>query len=154
MSISTPPSVYFNGINFNPAFHSIGDEAVTFKFIDTNYIRSTNYAISRAAYTQYYGIIYALGGISGNGSQLTDTNASNISSGTLSISRGGIGTTTLSNNRILIGNGSTSILQSPNLTWGNVLNTLSASNFVGSHQWVGVFLIHIIHLIISLIRYI
>ena len=60
MSISTPPSVYFNGINFNPAFYSIGDEAVTFKFIDANYLRSTNYAISRAAYTQFYGIIYAL----------------------------------------------------------------------------------------------
>ena len=59
---------YFNGINFNPAFYSIGDEAVSFKFIDANYLRSTNYAISRAAYTQFYGIIYALGGISGDGS--------------------------------------------------------------------------------------
>ena len=49
MSISTPPSVFFNGINFNPAFYAIGDEAVTFKFIDANYLRSTNYAISRAA---------------------------------------------------------------------------------------------------------
>ena len=36
MSISTPPSIYFNGINFNPAFCSIGDEAVSFKFIDAN----------------------------------------------------------------------------------------------------------------------
>ncbi len=41
-------------------------------------LRSTNYAISRAAYTQFYGIIYALGGISGNGSQLTSLNALNI----------------------------------------------------------------------------
>ena len=91
MSISTPPSVFFMGINFNPAFYSIGDEAVTFKFIDANYLRSTNYAISRAIYTQFYGIIYALGGISGDGSQLTNLNASNVSLGTLSISRGGIG---------------------------------------------------------------
>ncbi len=45
MSISTPPSVYFN--NLNPAFYSIGDEAVTFIFINANYLRSTNYA-SRA----------------------------------------------------------------------------------------------------------
>ena len=67
MSISTPPSIYFNGINFNPAFYSIGDDAVSFKFIDANYLRSTNYATSRAAYTQFYGIIYALGGISGDG---------------------------------------------------------------------------------------
>ena len=94
MSISTPPSVFFNGINFNPAFYAIGDEAVTFKFIDANYLRSTNYAISRATYTQFYGIIYALGGINGDGSQLTSLNASNVASGTLSISRGGIGTNT------------------------------------------------------------
>ena len=125
-------SVFFNGINFNHAFYSIGDEAVSFKFIDANYLRSTNYAISRAAYTQFYGIIYALGGISGDGSQLTNLNASSISSGILSISRGGIGTNTLSSNQILIGNGINAPLQSANLTWNNASNTLSASNFSGS----------------------
>jgi hypothetical protein len=119
MSISAPSSVHFNDINFNPAFYSIGDEAVIFKFIDANYRRSTIYAINKAAYTQFDGIIHAIGGISGNGSQLTKINASNISSGTLSISSGGIGTSTLSSNRILIGNGSTSILQYQNLTWVN-----------------------------------
>jgi hypothetical protein len=92
MSISTPPSVFSNGIDFNPGVYSIGDEAVTFKFIDANYLLSINYAISRAAYTQFYGIIYALGGKSDDGAQLTNLNASNISSGTLTVSRGGIGT--------------------------------------------------------------
>ena len=67
---------------------------------------------------------------SGSGASLTNLNASNISSGTLSVSRGGIGTTTLSSNQILIGNAATSILQSPNLTWNNTSNTLSATNFV------------------------
>ena len=105
MSINTPPSVYFDDFDFNPLFYSIGDEAVTFKFIDMNYLRPTNYAISRAIYTQFYGTIYALGGISGDGSQLTSLNASNITSGTLSVSNGGTGTTTLSSNQILIGNG-------------------------------------------------
>jgi hypothetical protein len=57
---------------------------------------------------------------------------SNVTSGTLSITRGGIGTTTLSANQILIGNTTTSILQSANLTWNNTSNTLSATNFVGS----------------------
>ena len=132
MSISTPPSIYFNGTNFNPAFYSIGDEAVSFKFIDANYLRSTNYATSRAAYTQFYGIIYALGGISGDGSQLTNLNASNISSGILSISRGGTGSTTLLSGQILIGNGTSALIQSANLTWNNASNTLSASNFGGS----------------------
>ena len=65
-------------------------------------------------------------------SSLSTLNASNITSGTLSVSRGGIGTTTLTANRILIGNGTTSILQSPNLSWNNTSNTLSATNFVGS----------------------
>ncbi len=41
-------------------------------------------------------------------------NTSNITSGTLSISRGGIGTETLTAHRILIGKGSTSFLQSAN----------------------------------------
>jgi hypothetical protein len=55
----------------------------------------------------------------GSGSGLTNINVSNTKAGTLSISRGGIGTTILSANQILIGNGSTSILQSSNLTWDN-----------------------------------
>ena len=59
-------------------------------------------------------------------------NASNITSGTLSISRGGIGTATLTANQILIGNAATSILQSANLSWNNTSNTLSATNFIGS----------------------
>ena len=90
-------------------FYSIGDEAVTFKFIDMNYLRSTNYAVSRALYTHFYGTVYAIGGvnaiggISGDGSHITSLNASNISSGTLSVSNGGTGTTTLSSNQILIG---------------------------------------------------
>ncbi len=67
-----------------------------------------------------------------SGDPLTNLNVSNATSGTLSISRGGIGASRLSSNQIIIRNGSTSILQSPNLTWNNKSNTLSASNFVGS----------------------
>jgi hypothetical protein len=63
---------------------------------------------------------------------LSTLNASNITSGTLSIARGGIGTTTLSANQILIGNKTSSILQSANLTWNNTSNTLSATIFFGS----------------------
>ena len=49
-------------------------------------------------------------------SSLSSLNASNLTSGTVSISRGGIGTNTLTANQILIGNAATSILQSSNLT--------------------------------------
>ena len=69
---------------------------------------------------------------SGSGAALTNLNVSSATTGTLSITRGGIGTTTLNSNQILIGNGSTSILQSSNLSWNNTSNTLSASNFSGS----------------------
>jgi hypothetical protein len=68
----------------------------------------------------------------GSGSAMTDLNVSNAATGTLSTSRGGIGTTTLSANQILIGNAATSILQSANLSWDTSTNTLSAANFIGS----------------------
>jgi hypothetical protein len=70
--------------------------------------------------------------LSGSGAAITNLNVSNAATGTLSITRGGIGTTTLSTNQILIGNGTTSILQSSNLTWDTSNNALSATNFIGS----------------------
>ena len=51
-------------------------------------------------------------------------NASNVTSGTLPVSFGGIGTTTLNNNQILIGNGTNALLQSQNLIWDNSSNGL------------------------------
>jgi hypothetical protein len=51
-------------------------------------------------------------------------NASNVISGTLLVSFGGIGTTTLNNNQILIGNGTNSLLQSDKLIWYNSSNGL------------------------------
>ncbi len=68
----------------------------------------------------------------GSGSGLTYINASSISTGILSFSRGGIGSTTLTSNQLFIGNGTSALLRSANLTWNNTSNTLSASNFVGS----------------------
>jgi hypothetical protein len=75
---------------------------------------------------------------SGSGAALTNLNASNVSSGTLSISRGGIGTTTLTANRLLIGNAATSILQSANLIWNNTTNTLSATKLQMAGQITGI----------------
>jgi hypothetical protein len=48
----------------------------------------------------------------GSGSALPNLNVSNAATGTLSISRGGIGTITLSANQRLIGYAATSFLQS------------------------------------------
>lgn len=64
----------------------------------------------------------------GSGAGLTALNASNITSGFLTVSRGGIGTTTLTNGQILIGNGSNTLLQTNNLIWDNTTNTLTATN--------------------------
>ncbi len=68
----------------------------------------------------------------GSRAELTNLNVSNATTGILSISRGGIGTTSLTSNQIFIGNSSTSILQSPNSTSNNSCNTLSSPDFVGS----------------------
>jgi hypothetical protein len=72
---------------------------------------------------------------------LTNLNASNITSGTLSISQGGIGTTTLSANQLLIGNAATLSsflpltggLLSGNLTGTSCsMTSVSANTFSGS----------------------
>jgi len=68
----------------------------------------------------------------GSGTRLTALNASNINSGTLNVSSGGIGSSTLTPGQLLIGNGANPLLQSPYLSWNTSLNTLSATNFVGS----------------------
>jgi hypothetical protein len=68
----------------------------------------------------------------GSGSRLTSLNATNITDGTLSVSRGGIGTGTLVPGKLLVGNGTGTLLQPSNLNWDNASNTLSATNFVGS----------------------
>ena len=63
---------------------------------------------------------------------LLSLNSSNINSGILNVYQGGTGSTSLSFGQVLIGNGSSSLIQSANLTWNNGNNTLSASNFIGS----------------------
>jgi len=95
--------------------------------------------------------------ISGSGTGLTALNATNITSGTLSttyggtgvttgltvlnpanlssavtVAKGGTGATTLTSGQLLIGNGTTAVLQSANLAWNNTTNTLSATNIVGN----------------------
>jgi hypothetical protein len=63
---------------------------------------------------------------------INDLNVSNTKTGTLLVSYGGTGTNNLSNNQLLVGNGTSAVIQSSNLTWNNSTNTLAASNFAGS----------------------
>ena len=70
--------------------------------------------------------------ISGLGSDISQINANNISSGILPIIRGGTGVNTLNASQIVVGNGISAPIQSPNLTWNNTTNTLSATNITGA----------------------
>ena len=78
---SSPPSEYFPGIGFNLSFYTTGSDAATLEYINANFLKSTGYAYSRALATSFQGVIFANGGINGNGAGLTSLNASNISSG-------------------------------------------------------------------------
>ena len=62
--------------------------------------------------------------MTGDGSGLNQLNATNIRSGTLTVSQGGTGKNTLTNNQILIGNGIDPLIQSSYLTWDNTNNRL------------------------------
>jgi hypothetical protein len=72
--------------------------------------------------------LHVLGNIIGNtfigsGTGLTTLNASNITSGTLTVSQGGTGTNNLTSGQIFIGNGTLAPLQTSNCTWNNTSNT-------------------------------
>jgi hypothetical protein len=59
----------------------------------------------------------------GSGASLTDLNAGNISTGTLSVARGGTGANTLTANNVLLGNGTSAPLEVAPGTNGNVLTS-------------------------------
>ena len=62
--------------------------------------------------------------IAGAGASITALNMANASSGTLAVARGGTGSSTLTAGQVLIGNTTTAILQTANLTWSVANNRL------------------------------
>jgi hypothetical protein len=144
---SPPPTEYFPGIQFNPYYYQSWYEPVTKLYVDTIFLKCVGYAYSRAIATSFSGIINADGGIqttninasgtitsnlfSGSGANLTSLNASNISSGTLTVDRGGTGANNLPLNQILIGNNTSSIFSTCLLTWDPTTDTLNGK-FVGT----------------------
>ncbi len=70
----------------------------------------------------------------GSGANITSLNALNISTGILSVSRGGTGTGSFVQNQLIVGNGTNAPIQSASLSWNNITNTLSATNIVGSGE--------------------
>jgi hypothetical protein len=107
MASSAPPTEYFPGINFNLSFYTVGDSSVSLNYVNSNFLRCNGYTYSRSIDTTFNGSLYCLGGInitnitatgtitsnlfSGSGAGLSNLNASNISTGTLAVSRGGTG---------------------------------------------------------------
>lgn len=57
--------------------------------------------------------------LAGNGASITALNAGNISTGTLIVDRGGTGSASLTANKVLVGNGTTAVLQPTNFHWDN-----------------------------------
>jgi hypothetical protein len=159
MGTLPPPTEYFPGIIFNEAYYKAANFIVTKEYIDNNFLKSVGYAYSRAIFTNFSGLVYAIGGIStsditatgtitaafftGSGANLTNLNASNISTGTLSVSRGGTGLNTIPLGSLLIGNGANTLLQTTNLSWDNTNSILNATNFSGSHSGSGAGLINL-----------
>ena len=57
MTSVAPPTEFFRGINFNASFYNLGQSAVTLNYLNSNFLRSTGYAISRAQYTFFNGSV-------------------------------------------------------------------------------------------------
>jgi len=150
---SPAPIEYFEGIKFNYSFYTTGETKVSLEYCNNNYLRCTGYAYSRAISTSFNGILYALGGInttnitatgtitsnlfSGSGAGLSNINATNISDGTLAVTRGGTGASNFTVGRLLLGNGTTNITENGNLTWINASNALSITgdiNITGAYK--------------------
>jgi hypothetical protein len=57
MTSAAPPTEFFPGINFNASFYNLGQSAVTLDYLNSNFLRSTGYAISRAQFTLFNGTV-------------------------------------------------------------------------------------------------
>jgi hypothetical protein len=70
--------------------------------------------------------------ISGAGSNITNINADNITSGTLPVTRGGIGAASITSSQLLVGAGTNPVASYSGLTWITATNTLNASSISGA----------------------
>lgn len=71
--------------------------------------------------------IFTASNVAGNGSRLSNLNASNVSDGTLAVTRGGTGASNFTAGRLLIGNDTSAITNNGNLTWNGTTNTLNVT---------------------------
>ena len=72
--------------------------------------------------------------LTGSGANITALSAANISTGILSVSRGGTGVGSFVQNQLIVGNGTNAPIQSTSLSWNNLTNTLTVANIAGSGE--------------------
>jgi hypothetical protein len=118
----TGPAMIVNQTGAQPIIEFQDDGATCFKIFDGGNLGIGT--TTKVVTVDISGNLKLSGSITGSGSGLSALNASNISSGTLNVSQGGIGSTTLTSGQLLIGNGTNALLQSANLTWDNSNNRL------------------------------
>jgi hypothetical protein len=130
----TGPAVIINQTGAQDILDIQDDTATCFKIRDGGHVNIGT--ITKPVDVDISGNLKLSGIITGSGSGLTSLNATNIT-GTLPIANGGTGVATLVANQLLVGNAAGALIQSNNLTWTNSTNTLSATNFSGSHSGSG-----------------
>jgi hypothetical protein len=57
MTSAAPPAEFFPGMDFNPSFYNLGQSAVTLDYLNSIFLRSTGYAISRTQFTLFNGTV-------------------------------------------------------------------------------------------------
>ena len=118
----TGPAVIVNQTGAQPIIEFQDDSATCFKIFDGGNLGIGT--ATKVVSVDISGNLKLSGSITGSGSGLSALNASNINSGTLTVLNGGTGATTLTSGQILIGNGTSALTQTANLTWDNTNNRL------------------------------
>jgi hypothetical protein len=125
----TGPAMIVNQTGTQPIIEIQDDGATCFKIFDGGHVGMGT--STKTVNVDVSGNITLSGIINGNGSGLTSLNISGLN-GTLTVGRGGTGATTLTSGQLLIGNGTSALLQSPNLVWDNTNNRLGIGKTPGT----------------------
>ena len=138
------PTIFGSGseiTNLNANNITLGTLPVTRGGIGTTALTATQLLVGAGTnpVTSFSGLNWVSGtntlvatNITGAGSNITNINAANIATGTLPVTRGGIGATSLTATQLLVGDGTNPVTSFSGLTWVSGTNTLVATNITGA----------------------
>jgi hypothetical protein len=138
------PTIFGSGseiTNLNANNITLGTLPVTRGGIGTTALTATQLLVGDGTnpVTSFSGLTWVSGtntlvatNITGAGSNITNINAANIATGTLPVTRGGIGATALTATQLLVGDGTNPVTSFSGLTWVSGTNTLAATNITGA----------------------